>query len=159
MQKLLIGLAIVLLLLIALVAFAISNVNGLLEENRETLAGLASDAAGREVSFESAEVAFSKGLAIRLAGRVAEDPRFGKDDFLTLENAFVGIEILPALQRRIEVSGVRLDQPTIRVIQTARGYNFESLGASTEAPANEPPSDPDAQDAPMAGWARNPRIS
>ena len=151
MRKILIGLAIVLLLLIAVLAFAISNVNGLLEENRETLAGLASDAAGREVRFESAEVAFSSGLAVRVAGlRVAEDPRFGQEDFLTLENAFVGIEILPALQRRIEVSGVRLDRPTIRVVQTARGYNFESLGSSADAAGDEPPSDPDAEESPLA---------
>ncbi len=151
MQKILIGLAIVLLLLIALVAFAVSNVNGLLEENRERIAGLASDAAGRAVSFESAEVAFSKGLAIRLAGlRVAEDPRFGKGDFLTLENAFVGIDILPALQRRIEVSGVRLDRPTIRLIETSRGYNFASLGSSPDAAASDASTDPDAQESPLA---------
>jgi len=151
MRKILIGLTLFILLVIALVAFAVSNVNGLLEENRETLAGLASDAAGREVSFESAEVAFSKGLAVRVAGlRVAEDPRFGKDDFLTLENAFVGIEILPALRRRIEVSGVRLDQPTIRLIQTSRGYNFASLGATSDPAASEAPADPDAQESPLA---------
>ena len=119
-----------LLVLLVIVAFvAISNVNGYLAENRETLAGLASDAAGRKVSFEKAEVAFSSGLAVRVAGlRVAEDPAFGKADFLSLDDAYVGVKILPALSRRIEVSGIRLDAPTIRVIQTKRGFNFSSLG-------------------------------
>lgn len=139
MRKVIIGLAIVVLLLLVIVVIAISNVNSYLEANRETLAGLASDAAGREVSFDKAEVAFSGGLAVRLSGlRVAEDPAFGKPDFLSLDEAYVGVRILPALQQRIEVSGIRLDAPTIRVIQTARGFNFSTLGTSSEAEPGQP---------------------
>ena len=130
-----------LVLLVVVAVVAISNVNGYLAENRETLAGLASDAAGRKVSFEKAEVAFSSGLAVRIAGlRVAEDPAFGKADFLRLDDAYVGVKVLPALSGRIEVSGIRLDAPTIRVIQTQRGFNFWTLGgdeASDDAPQGD----------------------
>ena len=133
MRKVIIGLAILFVLVIAIVILAISNVNTYLEENRETLAGLASDAAGREVSFEGAEVAFASGLAVRVKGlRVAEDPRFGQVDFLSLDEAYVGVRILPALQQRIEVSGIRLDAPMIRVIRTADGFNFSTLGGGGE---------------------------
>ena len=140
MRKLLIGLVLVVVVLVAVVFVAVSNLNGYLEENRDTLAGFASDAAGRDVSFEKAEVAFSDGLAVRLTGlRVSEDPRFGKPDFLSLEEAFVGVQILPALSGRIEVSGIRLDAPSIRVIQTKDGYNFASLGGSADpAPTSAP---------------------
>ncbi|MEM9175194.1 MAG: AsmA-like C-terminal region-containing protein [Myxococcota bacterium] len=147
MRKLLIGLVVVFIVLAGVVFVAVSNLNGYLEENRETLAGLASDAAGREVRFEKAEVAFSGGLAVRVAGlRVGEDPRFGKPDFLALDDAYVGVRILPALSGNIEVSGIRLDAPTIRVIQTRDGYNFESLGGGGGEAAPDP--DPDA--APLA---------
>jgi len=150
MKKVIIGLAILVVLVIVVVIVAISNVNTFLEENREMLAGLASDAAGRDVSFEAAEVAFANGLAIRVAGlRVAEDPSFGQPDFLSLDEAYVGVRILPALRSRIEVSGIRLDAPTIRVIQTAAGFNFSSLGG-TAPPASTEPAPPEEPSAPMA---------
>ena len=155
MRKVIIGLAILFVLVIAIVILAISNVNTYLEQNRETLAGLASDAAGREVSFEGAEVAFASGLAVRVTGlRVAEDPRFDQADFLSLDEAYVGVRILPALQQRIEVSGIRLDAPMIRVIQTADGFNFSTLGAGgEESPgetAAEEPAPPAEEGAPLA---------
>ncbi len=149
-QKVIIGLAILVVLLLIVVVVAISNVNTYLEENRETLGGLASEAAGRKVSFDAAEVAFSSGLAVRLTGlRIAEDPSFGEPPFLRLDEAYVGVRLLPALQRRIEVSGIRLDAPTIRVIQTPEGFNFSTLGGSAAATPTEP--EPDAEEgAPLA---------
>ena len=141
-----------LLVLLVIVAFvAIANVNGYLGENRETLAGLASDAAGRKVSFEKAEVAFSSGLAVRVAGlRVAEDPAFGKADFLRLDDAYVGVKILPALSGRIEVSGIRFDGPTIRVIQTKRGFNFSTLGGGGGEASDDAPQGDVEEAAPLA---------
>ncbi len=151
-KKLLIGAVLATVVLAALGYFAFMNLDALLEQNRDRIAGLASGAAGREVAFEKASVAFSSGLAIRIDGlSVAEDPAFdttdGKTDFLALESAFVEVALWPALQRRIEVRGVRLVRPTIRIVQTKRGYNFSTLGGS-DAPSEKPPSDSEAQ--PMA---------
>lgn len=148
MRKLSIAILVLVLILVGVVVIAAMNLNAYLEANREMLAGLASDAAGREVEFERAEVAFSEGLAVRVVGlRVGEDPRFGKADFLAMDEAFVRVQILPALSGRIDVSGVRLDSPTIRIIRTARGFNFSSLGASGDAP---PPESTEEDSAPMA---------
>ena len=136
MRKVLIGIVILVVVLIGVAYLAVTNINSLLDENRERLAGLASDAAGREIVFDDAEVAFSNGLAVRVDGlKVGEDPKFGKASFLELDSAFVGLEILSALQKRFEVKAIRLDRPTIRVIETRAGYNFESLGASADAEA------------------------
>ncbi len=143
MRKLAIGAVIGGILLIAVVVLAFLNLNTLLEQNRDRIATLASDAAGRRVEFEKASVAFSNGLAIRIDGlRVAEDPRFGKTDFVVLETGYVQVALLPALRRRIEVSGIRLVRPTIQIIQTKKGYNFSTLGDShTKTAAPEPKSD------------------
>jgi hypothetical protein len=142
MRKLIIGLAILVVLLIGAVGFAVVNVNSYLKENRDTLAQYASEAAGRDVSFESAHVAYADGLAVRVGGlQVAEDPNFGETEFLQLDEAFVGVRIWPALQRRIEVSSIRLDAPNIRVIQTKEGFNFSSLGGETTAAVSEGASD------------------
>jgi len=136
MRKLVIGGATLLLVLIALGVVAFFNLDALLEQNRGRIASLASAAAGRAVAFEKASVAFSNGLAIRIDGlTVAEDPRFGKTDFLALETGYVEVALWPALQRRIEVRGVRLVRPVIQIVQTKRGFNFASLGEGEAAPA------------------------
>ena len=146
LKKIVIGALLGLIALVALGVVAYFNLNALLEQNRSRIASLASDAAGRAVVFEKVSVAFSKGLAIRIDGlRVAEDPRFGKTDFIALETVFAEVALWPALQRRIEVSGVRLVRPTIQIIQTQKGYNFSTLGASqtkteaAESGADTPP--------------------
>ena len=147
-KKLVIGAVLAAVVLVALGVVAFMNLDALLEQNRDRIAGLASDAAGREVVFEKASVAFSSGLAIRIDGlSVSEDPAFGKPDFLALESVFVEVALWPALQRRIEVRGVRLVRPTIRIVQTKRGYNFATLGGS-DAPSDKAPSDSDPS--PMA---------
>jgi hypothetical protein len=133
MRKAIIAILALIIVVVGALALAVINVNTLLEENREELARLASDATGREITFEKAEVAFPGRLSIQIDGlRVAEDPRFGKDDFLALDTAYVGVEIMPALQNRLALTGLRLDGPTIRVIQSAHGFNFSSLGAAEE---------------------------
>lgn len=145
MRKLLIALAILIVTMAGGLFVAVLNINTYLANNRELLTAEASAAVGRDVSFERAEVAFSSGLAVRLVGlEVSEDPRFGEPNFLSLDEAYVGVRILPALSRRIEVSGIRFDSPTIRVIQTADGFNFSSLGGTSEsppAPSSAPPSE------------------
>lgn len=143
-KKIAIGAVLVGFVLVALGVIAFFNLNALLEQNRDRIASLASDAAGREVAFEAASVGFSKGLAIRIDGlRVAEDPRFGKTDFLVLESGFVEVALWPALQRRIEVRGIRLERPVIQLIETKQGYNFSSLGAK-DTKASKPEQDEDA---------------
>lgn len=133
MRKVIIAILVLIIVVGGGLALAVINVNALLEENRDELARLASEATGREIAFEKAEVAFPGRLSIQIDGlRIAEDPRFGKNDFLALDTAYVSVEIMPALQNRLELTGLRLDRPTIRVIQTAKGFNFSSLGAAEE---------------------------
>ena len=150
MRTVLILVGMLLVLVVGGLALAVTNVNGLLEENRERLTALASDAAGRTIDYERAQVAFAGGLAIEVSGlRIAEDARYGPGDFLALDSAFIGVEILPALSRRLEVRGVRLDQPRIRIVQTADGFNFSSLGATSASDAPAEPA-PDEESAPLA---------
>ena len=151
MRRLLVAGLVLLALLGSVLLLAVSNLNGYLEENRDRLSAMVSEVVGREVAFERAEVAFSGGIAVRVSGlRVAEDPAYGSLDFLALDQAYVGVRLLPALGGRIEVRGIRLDAPTIRVVQAAAGFNFDSLGAdpqtssTTPAPPDEAPSDSDA---------------
>jgi hypothetical protein len=153
MRKAIIAFFVLLLVIVGVVALAITNVNALLEENRGELGRLASEATGREVTFEKAEVAFPGRLSIEVNGlRISEDPRFGKQDFLALDSAYVSVEIWPALQQRLELTGVRLDRPTIRVIQTPKGFNFSSLGAEDEGAAATPADGSSSMTLAIAGF-------
>ncbi len=151
MRRLWIGILVFVGLLVVGLVLAVTRANSLLEDNRERIQTLASEAAGRAVVYERAEIAFAGGLAVEVQGlRVAEDADYGEADFLALDSAFVGVELLPALSRRLEVSGVRLVRPTIRVVQTADGFNFATLGgAGGETPsAPTPPPDPREEESP-----------
>jgi hypothetical protein len=148
MRRLIVSGLVLLVLLGGALLLAVSNLNAYLEENRDRLSGMVSEAVGRQVAFERAEVAFSGGIAVRVSGlRIADDPAYGSLDFLALDQAYVGVRLLPALWGRIEVRGIRLDAPTIRVIQTAQGFNFDSLGGAPSAPVTpKAPSGEDASD-------------
>lgn len=128
-MKIGIGVLAVVLLVAGLLVYAFTNLNQLLEQNRDRLTALASESVGRPVSFSRAEVAFDSGLAVRLDDvTIAEDERFGSGDFLALDRAFVGVRIGPALAGRFEASGVRLESPTIHMIRESSGWNFSTIG-------------------------------
>lgn len=148
LRKVGIALAILLALLVGLVVFAYSNLDALLERNRERIAALAGEALGREVSLAKASAAFSQGLAIRIEGlSIGEDPRFGKKPFLELETGYVDVALWPLLSQRIEIRGIRLERPTIQLIATKKGWNFGSLGRSEAKPEAAPT---DAASPPLA---------
>lgn len=139
LHKVGIALATLLALVVGLLVFAYSNLDALLERNRERIAALAGEALGREVSLAKASAAFSQGLAIRIEGlSIGEDPRFGKKPFLELETGYVDVALWPLLSQRIEIRGIRLERPTIQLIATKKGWNFASLGRSQARPEAAP---------------------
>ena len=67
---------------------------------------------------------------------------FGTQPFLTVQNASIGVKLLPLLGRRLEVSRVRLDGVNITLISRGEQNNWQDLGeseATPEAPAGNSP--------------------
>jgi hypothetical protein len=138
MRKL-IALLVVLLIIAGAILFAATNLNRYLQENRDWLAQQATTALGRQVSFADIGVSFSRGLGAKITDvAVADDPAFGKDDFLRVASANVIVEILPALSGRYEVRRVELDAPRVNVIKTKSGFNFDSIGQAKAEGAKVP---------------------
>lgn len=128
--------AAVLVVVIALVAFALSNLDTLIADNKDRIVAQVADALGREVEVAEIGVSLWPGIGVRLSGfRVADDPAFSTEDFVRAEAARLDVALWPLLSRDIRVTRFVLQKPEIRIIRDADGrFNFESL---TPTPAAE----------------------
>ena len=107
---------------------------------------------GRSVRFASFSVSAFPAPSLRLKGlQVAEDPRFGAQPFLTVEEGRVGIKLRPLLSGRVELSSVTLEKLRLEVIEDGGKLNIASLGAATPG-ARAAPRAPGAA-APATGAA------
>lgn len=90
----------------------------------------------RDFDFGNVELTILKGLGAEIRGlRIAENPEFGKGDFLNLEHLRIKIKLFPLLKKQIQVKELIMDKPVVRLIKNAEGnYNFEDL---TGSPADE----------------------
>jgi uncharacterized protein involved in outer membrane biogenesis len=102
---------------------------------RSLIASSASQALGRPVRFASMVVRFFPLPAVELRGlEVAEDPRFGKIPFVTLERGRLRLRLSPLLQGRVEFGGLLLERPLIRMVEGPDGHlNVASLGVVRDA--------------------------
>lgn len=114
---------------VAVVALAAYNASRWIESHRDWVASRVSDVVGRPVSFGEIGVSVFPRVAVRVADvRVADDPAWSAEPFLTAADARVGVALLPALLGRVVVRRVVLDAPVVTVIRSATGLNVDSLG-------------------------------
>ena len=147
-RKVFVALAVLLLVLGGALALVLVNLNSYLNDNRDWIAEQAKSALGRDLSFGEVGVSILGGIGARVAGlRVADDPAYAEEDFLSVDDALVRVRFWPALQGRVEVSRIVLRRPTINVIRDANGFNFQSIaGGSEEQPASPAESAPAPSD-------------
>ena len=91
----------------------------------------------REVKLGDLKVSLFSGGVSASDLSVADDPSFSQKPFLRAQSLKVRVEILPLiLSRKLNVTGVTIDQPQIDVIETPAGvFNFSSIGAKSGAVA------------------------
>src|SRR4030088_2447141 len=65
---------------------------------------------------------------------LSNPPGFGTQPFLTVQNASIGVKLLPLLGKRLEVSRVRLDGVNITLITRGEQNNWQDLGESEGTP-------------------------
>lgn len=134
MRKWLIA-GLVLVILSGLVAFALLNLNTLLNQRKDALLAEVEERLGRPVTVEEIGVTLWGGIGIRLEGvAVADDPAFSRGEFLRVPELRVNVEFLPLLWKELRVSRLVLREPVVVVIREKNGaFNFVSLGpAETE---------------------------
>jgi AsmA protein len=72
---------------------------------------------------------------------------FGQQPFLTVQNASIGVKLLPLLSKRLEVSRVKLEGATINLVSRGEQNNWQDLSdepGAQQKPVNEPSGPPPA---------------
>ena len=130
MRKLVIALLVLIIVVAALLGWALYNVDSVIASYKDRIIAAVERHSGRKVAFERISVKLRGGVGVRiLEFSMAEDPDFGAGHFLHAADVRVDLKIRP-LQRQLSVTRVVLLRPVIQVIRNARGvYNFSGLGA------------------------------
>jgi len=141
MRKKLTIAAVILLILGALVAFAVLNLGRLVKSNKDYILAQAEQALGRKVAVEDIGVTVWGGIGIRLKNfALADDRAFSKKDALRAADLQVNVEFFPLLWKEVRVTRLILREPVIRVIRNKQGeLNFATLGGARQEKAKKAP--------------------
>ncbi len=141
MRKFIAVLLVLIIVVAALLGWALYNIDSLLASYREQIIAAAERHTGRKVAFDGINVGFRGGIGIRVRGfSLAEAPAFGTGHFIRAADIHVNLRIRP-LERRISLTRVVFKRPVIQVIRDARGtYNFSDLASRLVAVRRSPRS-------------------
>ncbi|MGH8012269.1 MAG: AsmA family protein [Candidatus Binataceae bacterium] len=151
------------LLFIALVSYAIVNLNSIVQHNRAYILSRASAAIDRQVSASRISASLGWGVMVDVSGvRIADDPAFSSQPMLTARDVYVKVAFLPLLFRRVKVQKLLIEEPQIDLVRNRAGVlNVSTIGKSASvAPANPPSKAPAAnRTKPARGMPANPMES
>ncbi len=111
----------------------------------------AESALGRKFDFSTIDLKVSLTQGVRVTVRdiaLGENPAFGTGDFLTIEEAYLGVDVLSfVLRKQVSISKALIKTPRVTIIRAQDGtLNAQSLGAAGQAASAE--KDASAQSAP-----------
>jgi len=120
-----------LLVAIALLFYAASNLDSIIERNREYILTQASNALGRPVQVEEIKASIGWGVMMDLVGvKVGDDPRFSQREFLTADDVYAKVEFLPLLASELRANELVIKKPNVRIIRSKDGVlNVSTIGA------------------------------
>jgi AsmA protein len=128
----------VLILVVGLVALPF-----LIDANqfRPRLEATLTQALGREVKLGDLKLAILSGSVTASDLSIADDPAFSRELFLRAKSLDVGVDLMPLIvSRSLNVTGLKIDQPEIQLLQAPSGtWNFSSLGSQSSRAAKGGP--------------------
>ena len=137
MRKFLIALLVLIIVVAALLGWALYNINAVVASYKDHIIAVAEQRTGRTVAFDRIEIKLRGGIGVRIRQfSMAEDPAFGAGHFLQAADIHVNLSIRP-LQRQVAVTRIVLQRPALRIIRNARGaYNFTGLRSGSAGPSD-----------------------
>ena len=133
-----IGIGLVAIAVVALALPALIDANAF----RPRLESSLTAALGRAVKLGELKLALFTGGVTANDLSIADDPAFSSSPFLRAKQLKVAVELMPLiLSRKLNVTGITIDQPEIALVETGPGaWNFSKLGNTGPArPANGEP--------------------
>ena len=134
MRKLIIALMVLIIVVAALLGWALYNIDSVVASYKARIIAAAERRTGRKVDYDRVHVKLRGGISVRIRGlSITEDPAFGSGHFLQAADVQVNLGI-HLLRREVSVSRVVLQRPVLQVIRNPRGvYNFTGLGSRATA--------------------------
>jgi AsmA protein len=131
--------ALIVLALVAILIFVDPN------DYRDDIEQLVEKETGRDLTLAGdLELSIFPWIALKIgAASLGESPGFGDEPFVAIQEARVGVRLLPLLRGKVEVGHVRLVGARIRLITDEQGRNNwadlgEDEGAAEEQPGEAP---------------------
>jgi uncharacterized protein involved in outer membrane biogenesis len=142
MRKLWIAVGALLALFVVTLAIAALSLNRLIAANQDRILGQAQAALGRPVGVGHVSASLWGGVGLRLDDiRIADDPRFGSEDFVRIATLRAHAGLWSLLHRRFEVSRIGATQLHVNVIRNADGqWNYATLRPLARLQASAVPS-------------------
>ena len=129
MRKVIIAIGILIVLVIAAVAiflatFDVNSYHGRIQSELE-------QQLGRSVKLGNMSLGIFP-LEFKVQNIViADDPKFGTAPFVQAKELDVSVQLLPLLQKEVQVDSINLQRPAVELIKNKEGvWNFASLGAN-----------------------------
>ena len=131
-----IGIALVVLVLALVAASFLIDAN----QFRPRLESTLTEVLARPVKVGNLHVALWSGSVTAEDLSVADDPAYSGNPFLQAKSLKLGVELMPLIfSRKLNVTGLTIDQPAIVLLQSAAGdWNFSSLGAKSKTEPTAP---------------------
>jgi uncharacterized protein involved in outer membrane biogenesis len=135
---------VLILLFIALVGYAIVNLNSIVQAHRTEILSRASAALDRRVEVGNIKASLGWGVMVDLKDvNIADDPDFSPHPFLTAGDIYVKVAFIPLLFRHIKVQQLLLNHPAVRIIRNRSGLlNISTIGRNSphRAARGSPPA-------------------
>src|SRR5215475_552061 len=134
--------------------YAVSNLDSIIEKNRQQILTRLSDSLGREVHVSSIKAQLGWGVMADLSGvSIADDPAYANEPFVQASDVAAQVEVMPlVLSRQIRVSKVTIEKPEIRIIRDRDGrLNVSTIGGkkAKEQKEQEAGAEGDVEGSPM----------
>src|SRR5215471_11988798 len=99
-------------------------------------------ALGRQVKLGDLKLSILAGAVTASDLSIADNPAYSREPFVQAKSLAVSVELWPLItSKKLHVTGLTLDHPSIALIQSPNGeWNFSNLGGSKPAPAAKVPA-------------------
>jgi AsmA protein len=104
-----------------------------------------SEKMGRQVEIGHLSVSLLRGSLVAEQIKIADDPAYSREPFVTAKSLAVGVELLPLVfSRTVKVHSLTFDEPHVQLLRSARGdWNFASLGGTGKERRASPAASPE----------------
>src|SRR5208282_2257621 len=129
-----------LLIAVALLGYAVLNLNRIISENKGYALAEIGAALGRKVEVGDVKASLRWGVILDITGvKIADDPAFSPAPIIEVSEVYGEAELLPLLGGHLSLRRLVFREPQVRIVRDAGGkLNLNEIGKKRETSALTP---------------------